>query len=505
MQQVFIKQKTIKGQIGWVICDQNGRVLEDFQGWGARSREKAESFVNSNKKMTLHKVNDLKKVQKMQNNLLKQPIKKGEKEKEEFDYVGKLNSEQQLILNQMLEGHNIFLTGEAGTGKSFLTCAFIQKMDELKKKVIITAPTGIAAVNVGGTTIHKEFNLKPILYINSPGKPNADLGAADVLMIDEISMCRIDLFDLVMKNVIKTEKKYKKRIQIIVIGDFFQLPPVVKKEDRLLLKDVYPEAKHFYAFESEMWNRMRFKNIVLKNVVRQSDSLFIYELNKARNGDRSCVNFFNQKLVEKKNRKAITLVGTNAQAKEINEEELNKIRGQEFVNLASYNGDFRSEDCLAEKVLTLKEGARIMMLVNDSANKYQNGSLGTVLDANHASILVQIDDGEICEIKRHKWKKYKYTLTYDEEGKPKLIKEETGYCVQFPVKLAYAITIHKSQGQTFDKVNLFPSVFNAGQLYVALSRVKSLNGFYLMDKISNSDLICDKDVVEFYKSLEEIS
>lgn len=412
-----------------------------------------------------------------------------------------LTPDQELAFQEMKSGKNIFLTGEAGTGKSFVTSAFIDWCDENNKNILVTAPTGIAAINIQGETIHRAFELDFSPKINIPHKTPRVMKATNVVLIDEISMCRVDVFEYVMKTIHLAEKKYKKKIQIIVVGDFFQLPPVVTKDIKDILSYKW-KSKDFYAFESDEWDKANFSYVMLKKVVRQNEPEFIGNLNKARYGDRSCVQYFNTRYTEKDS-KGINITAWNQEAQKINEAELAKLSGEAWKSNAEYSGSFKAGDCLAEDELMLKVGARVMTLVNDKAMLYQNGSLGTVTALKKGSITVKLDDnGFVVAIEKHTWKSYKYSMedATDDDGNEikKLRKEVNGTCEQFPVKLAYAITMHKSQGQTFDSVRLYPKTFSAGQLYVALSRARTIEGLTLAKPLEPWSLRADMAVKDFY-------
>lgn len=430
-------------------------------------------------------------------------MKKKEQSKKDI-----LTKEQRFAFCEMMSGKNIFLTGEAGTGKSFVTEAFIEECEKKGKNLLVTAPTGIAAINVGGATLHKTFQigLEPHIGKTPVKRIPEVVDTAEIIIIDEISMCRIDLFDRVARTIIASEERSGKHKQLIVIGDFFQLPPVTSRADLEVMKEEYPASNKFFAFESQLWKDFDFENICLKDVVRQTDPKFIEELNKARVGDASCVSFFNQFLrYSNPIEGGIVLCSTNRKVAEKNEEELEKIPGNAKQYIAEIEGEFKPSDCLADQKLRLKKGARVMALVNETG-LYQNGSLGTVQSLSNKAVIVKFDNGMVCEVKKHKWEAVKYTVKYDTDEYNNEVKkidtEVIGTCTQIPLKLAYAITIHKSQGQTFDKVNLMPFSFDVGQLYVALSRVRSLDGLVLLNRMTNEYLKCDPKVIEFYEFIE---
>lgn len=416
-----------------------------------------------------------------------------------------LTEHQQKAYDAMMSGKNVFLTGEAGTGKSFVISAFLKA--NKKKNILVTAPTGIAAINIHGSTLHRVFGAPTHPIISNVIKKVPDeVKVADVIIIDEISMCRVDLFDFVARNIRKAEEEENKRIQLIVIGDFFQLPPVTKKEDKELLKVIYPTSKQFFAFESDYWDVFDFQTIYLKDIIRQNDTEFIKQLNKARVGDKSCIEFFNQ-YQRNEISGGIVLCGTNKTVLDINNKKLAEIDEKEMISTALYIGNFKETDCLADKDLSLKKGARVMALINHPKGHYQNGTLGTVVSTENGNAIVKFDNGYLEEIEPHTWEKEEYDVVndFDENGDlhRKLLKHVVGSCTQLPLKLAYAITIHKSQGQTFEKVNLIPQCFSCGQLYVALSRVTTLDGLSLLKPIYSNYLKSDEKVVRFYNYITE--
>ena len=205
-----------------------------------------------------------------------------------------LSKDQYNAYNQLISGKNIFLTGDAGTGKSFVLKLFISEMEKQNKKVIVCAPTGIAAINIQGVTIHRCFQVSPEpQVIKHIQKVPQVVQESDIIIIDEISMCRVDLFDFVVRTITKAEEKSLSRKQIVVVGDFFQLPPVTTDNDREVLEKIYEHYHKGYAFESTNWKDLDFQTVELKEVIRQKDPEFVHELNKARIGDYSCVSYFN--------------------------------------------------------------------------------------------------------------------------------------------------------------------------------------------------------------------
>lgn len=415
-----------------------------------------------------------------------------------------LTDDQRIAFDYMMTGENVFVTGEAGTGKSFVINKFIKEMEVQNKNILVCAPTGIAAINIGGVTIHRCFQapIEPKVNKRISKVPKAVL-EADIIIIDEISMCRIDLFDYVTRVIMKAEENCLKRKQLIVVGDFFQLPPVTVSEDYEVLKKIYPNYDKGFAFESSNWEDFDFKMIILKNVVRQSDSSFIKELNSIRIGNKKSIEFFNRNTAKEKYEQGIVLCATNKVADNINQEELTKIKSKSKTFNATLIGDVRANDKPTYDQIKLKVGARVIVLINDTINfEYQNGSLGEVVALNDNSVDILLDQNQsIITFGVHEWIVENYTLTQeniDGVNQQKILKKKVGSFIQIPLKLAYAITIHKSQGQTYDKVNLIPYSFDCGQLYVALSRVKSLEGLCLINTMRQEDLICNDNVRKFY-------
>lgn len=429
-----------------------------------------------------------------------------------------LTSDQQKALNAMLEGKNIFLTGEAGTGKSFVLREFLH---QARRNVLVTAPTGIAAINVNGATLHRTFGAPVSACVEKPRNVSEAVINADTVVIDEISMCRIDLFDYVMESICLANRKRlkleepKPPIQLILVGDFFQLPPVIKrrrngrdsadeKDDAEILENHYgKDIGYGFAFQSRKWHEYGIKMVKLRTVVRQKDKDFVKALNQARIGDNQCLDFFRKKLAKKEIKDAIYLCSTNAKASEINKTKVKALKGEVKAYEAEIEGNFSDSEMPTDKRLFLKKGTRIMILKNDPDGRYVNGSLGSIVEMDNHSVSVDLDNGSIVEIAFNRWESIKYTLeeVYDEElkkYKKVLVKKVVGSFTQLPMRIAYAVTIHKSQGQTFEKVNLYPSAFSPGQLYVALSRATSSQGLHLETKIKDEWLLCSEEVRKFY-------
>lgn len=394
---------------------------------------------------------------------------------------------QQLAMDAFEMGKSFFLTGKAGTGKSFVTRSIIERCKDTGKQVLVCAPTGIAAINVGGVTIHSAF-AAPVGVINpgarcKNGKKIEVLQAADVILIDEISMCRLDLFEFVL-NSIATLSGEK---QIIMVGDFFQLPPILSDSEEEAYKSVYNSV---YPFHSQLWD---FATIELKEVIRTSDRKLIKALDDLRVG---IPNFDIFKESKRRDKKAICLCTTNKRAGEINMLEMKQLEEPKLFK-ARIMGNYPEKDQPTDKELRLSVGARVIMLNN--SDFWVNGSLGTVQEiVDDETISILLDSDTQVNVQRNTWEYCEYVTTVNEYGKKEIKQETVGTFMQFPVKLAWAITVHKSQGQTYDKVNVFAERFFCdGQMYVALSRCKTLKGMKIIGKISEKGLMCSAEVKEF--------
>lgn len=416
-----------------------------------------------------------------------------------------LNTEQELGYNIMMAGYNTFLSGGAGVGKTYTLNKFITDSINKGKNVMVTAPTGIAALNINGVTIHRQFEapLGVLTYNKNTYEPSDELVHTDIVVIEEISMCRIDLFDFVCNKILDANNRRKrlglKVIQLILSGDFFQLPPVILETDKRALNSYYGyDVGAGFAFYSKFWKMFNFKTIILNNIVRQSDKNFIFNLNKIRTGEKAYIQYIYDNSAKDNIECAVTICGTNSEANQINEYELSKVDTVYADYYASTVGEVDQSDVSVDFDLRLKEGARVMTLVNK--NSYNNGSFGTIVALYDDSIIVQMDNGSTETIDRYTWDIYRYELE-EVDNKPKLIKKLAGQITQFPLKLAYAITIHKSQGQTYDAANISPYAWDCGQLYVAISRVRSLDKLHFNYEPDMKYLVISLNVIKFYNSL----
>lgn len=421
-------------------------------------------------------------------------------------------------MEALRSGRNVFLSGNAGTGKSFVLNAFIEELEEMEVPYLAMAPTGIAALNLrNGSTIHRTlqvgFGLLDPHDTSRKTLVRKVLSKAKVIIIDEVSMCRIDLFERVM-NMVLAAKRVSGAKQVVVVGDFFQLPPVVTDDDRHVLMQWWPGNDEGYAFKSDLWKGMGFEPHVLKEVVRQSDPEFIGQLNLARVGDGGCIDYFNRRAVSNRKRAPeddLWLCATNRMASTINNERveaLTKGVAEAKTYVADVSGDVKASDKATDERLRLIKGARVMLLMNMPEYGLSNGSLGTVVKTGDDSVTVDFDDGlEPVEVAQKEWEvlKSKVVDSVGKDGKPtqELVTDTVGRFTQIPLQLAFAVTIHKSQGQTFDRCAVHSKVFGAGMLYVALSRCTTFDGLTVWPKIERSRLYANEAVIGFYRSLED--
>ena len=414
-------------------------------------------------------------------------------------------------------GTHLFLTGKAGTGKT----TFLRRLKEQSpKRMVILAPTGIAAINAGGVTIHSFFQLSfaPFVpettfnssqthYRFSKEKRNI-IRSMDLLVIDEISMVRADLLDAIDSAL----RRYRDRekpfggVQLLMIGDLQQLAPVVKENEWEMLKNYY-ETPYFFA--SRALRETVYMTIELKTVYRQSDTFFLSLLNKIRENqaDDEVLNELNRRYQPgfrpRKEEGYIRLTTHNYQAQKVNDNELASLPGQTYSFRAEIDGTFPEYLYPADEVLTITAGAQIMFLKNDpsSEKRYYNGMIGEVAAVNDAGMIVRgKDNGDEFQLLPEEWGNYKYVL--NEETK-EITEEIEGTFRQYPIRLAWAITIHKSQGLTFERAIIDArNSFAHGQTYVALSRCKTLEGMVLESPLRREAIISDSTVDDFTKEVE---
>ena len=419
-----------------------------------------------------------------------------------------INPKFQKALDLMEDSHrHVFITGRAGTGKSTLLHYFCKHTD---KKAVILAPTGVAAVNVGGQTIHSFFRFKPDVTLSAIRKKYMDekknlYKKLQTIVIDEISMGRADLLDCVDKFLRLNgpdEKLPFGGVQMIFIGDLYQLPPVVSGHEREIFREHYATP---YFFSARVFEELDIEFVELEKIYRQKDDEFIRLLNTIRNrtvtGDDLAL--FNQRLnpqfVAPPDDFYIYLTSTNEQANRINDEQLAKLPGKTYTVHGLIEGDFGKEYLPTSIELKLKKGAQIMLLNNDPSGRWVNGTVGRMIgikkdEEEQDIVIARLDNGSKVEITPYTWEIFRFFLKNGE-----LSSETVGSFTQYPLRLAFAVTIHKSQGKTFDKViiDVGRGTFAHGQMYVALSRCTTLEGIVLRTPLKKSHILMDWQVVKF--------
>ncbi|HEU5292194.1 MAG TPA: AAA family ATPase [Cyclobacteriaceae bacterium] len=412
---------------------------------------------------------------------------------------------------------SFFITGKAGTGKSTFIHYFTQKTS---KKVLLTAFTGIAAINVGGVTIHSffKFPLRSLLpgdeeikIFHEDDQRRKIITEIDTIIIDEISMLRADLLEAIDYSLRKNGGDAGMPFggkQILFVGDLFQLPPVTDSSevDRFIFKEIFNSP---YFFDSRAYNELNPKFFEFKKPKRQKDDLeFVKLLDSVRVCEISDSNLdklnqqVNPNYVPDSKDFVITLTVNNAIANEVNEHRLNELPFTKHIFNADIKGEFDENRFATSPLLELKQKAQVIFIKNDSTGqkRWVNGTIGKIEFITDDMIEVMLPDKSVHEITRETWefRGYKY-----DKSKRKVTSEVKGTFTQFPIRLAWAITIHKSQGLTFDKVvvDLGSGTFVNGQLYTALSRCRKLDGLILKRKIKQQDVIHDKRLIEFYNSL----
>lgn len=416
-------------------------------------------------------------------------------------YIMELTTEQQKAKNLILNGTNVFLTGDAGTGKSYILKQVINTLPP--DDTVVCAPTGVAAVNIHGITIHRLLELNPdkdIINLHPEHVPNK-LEKAKTVIVDEISMCRSDLFIWLSETLKLAEIKFKHPIQLVVVGDFYQLPPVLATPAE---KEYFANGK-VYAFNTAEWKSWHFQPVVLHQVIRQTNAEFSKALNSIRKGNTKYIHYLNSKSTKNRINNAITLVSTNKEANAINLKKVSSLEGGCKIYNSQISGQINDQDKPTPDKIKLKVGALVVFTANASDNTYSNGTLATVTQLSADYIKVKIENSsEEITVFPFTWTIYDYRLI-KEDNQRKLKKIQIGEYQQLPVKLGYAITIHKSQGQTYSAANIAPAGWLPGLLYVALSRVKDIKQLHLLHKIEPNMVNADPTVRNFYQHLEWLS
>ncbi len=413
---------------------------------------------------------------------------------------------------------NVFITGKAGTGKSTLLDYF---RSVTQKKVVVLAPTGVAALNVQGETIHSFFGFKPDITLQKVkklrGKKARIFKEIDAIIIDEVSMVRADLLDCIDRFLHlngKNSRRHFGGIQMLFIGDLYQLPPVVTGKEKEIFKTHYQSAyffsadvfKEFSSYRDEVAD-MEF--IELEKIYRQKDDTFINLLNAIRNNSvtEENLSMLNKRVGAKLSPQnqtgyVVHLTTTNKMAAEINAEHLHKLKTNRYTYRAQISGDFKEHSYPTDNELHLGVDAQVMLLNNDAKGRWVNGSIGKITDIKHNKdkdvdiISVQLADNRIEEVLPYNWEIFHFAFN---ENNYTIETETVGSFTQYPLKLAWAITIHKSQGKTFEQViiDIGKGTFAHGQTYVALSRCTSFEGIVLAKPIKKSHIFMDWHIVQF--------
>ena len=398
---------------------------------------------------------------------------------------------------------NILILGQAGTGKS----TFINYLKSASKKRIVCAcPTAVSALNIGGQTIHSLFQIQPRDFImpellKLKAKPRNILNATDVLIIDEISMVAPDLLDAIdiLARMARHNNAPFGGIQVIAIGDLFQLPPVITRDAMGYYETAY-EHSNAYFFDSNVYKRANFMRFSFDMVYRQSDGALLESLTRLRNRDVDVLDFFNSCKIEDLERRANAVLITPFRdtAERINASRLAQINSPEITYTGTLTGTFLERDVPAPLNLTLKIGALVVFVKN--SDKWHNGSMGIVRSMSARDITVQLlsDNREIVTVKPEKWEK----IEYSRDENDRIVENEVGGYKQFPLNLGYAMTIHKAQGKTLDAVvvDMSRGAFTHGQTYVALSRTRSATDMHVASPLRPRDVIFDNRVLDFVSS-----
>ena len=409
---------------------------------------------------------------------------------------------KQLRSNLETSKQSYFLTGKAGTGKT----TFIEYFRlSTKKNVMILAFTGIVSIKCRGSTIHRFFQFPTHILKRKDCKilRNRDvLKSLNTLIIDEVSMVNPNLMDAIDRSLKKNRENDLPfgGVQMLFVGDLFQLAPISKGKEKEMLDKMYPDGNFF--FNSKWFKILNPKRIEFEEIFRQKDKNFIQNLEYIRRNQLSneVLDYFNRRVTGEKNLLDgfILLTPTNRKANAINQKRLNDIDSPQFTFTGKVTGSFKPEDMMSEKNLKLKVGAQIMLTKNDPSDRWVNGTMGSIHKLDKDKIFIKIGN-KVFLVEKVLWEKFDYTVK-DGKFEPKVI----GTFEQYPIKLSWAATIHKCQGQTFENavVDLDTGAFAHGMTYVALSRVKKIDGLRLITPLRFSDIRFDERIYNFQKTVE---
>lgn len=417
-----------------------------------------------------------------------------------------LTAEQLAVVEAVASGiGHVFVTGRAGTGKSTLLRHLV---DTSEKNLAVCAPTGVAALHVGGQTIHSLFGLPIGVIADHPLRQSEELkrllGTLDTLVIDEVSMVDADLLDAIDRSLRQARRRREPfgGVQVVLFGDPFQLAPVPGgPEERAYFADRYRSA---WFFDARVWDEAELVIHELRQIHRQRDDVFARALTAVRHGrvDQTMADLLNDAGARPvpPGEDAVVLATRNSTVAQINARELARLGGSVKSAAAEIDGEFGSRAFPADEVLELKVGAKVMFLRNDTSGdaRWVNGTVGTVTKISSGVVKVEVD-GQDHDVRPATWEKFKYQYSAATQALGRQVVAEFR---QFPLRLAWAVTIHKSQGQTYDRalIDLGSGAFAPGQTYVALSRLRTLEGLHMTRPLRPRDVIVDQDVIRFMRA-----